>query len=51
MARAAEGGGGWGSGVYEGTGEPTGGHNLNTAAVILEAALYSATGRPLVEGG
>jgi len=51
VAAAADPVKGWGSGVYEGTGAPTGGHNLNTAAVILEAAVHSLTGRPLLEGG
>lgn len=40
---------GWSSGVYEGTGRSTGSSNLNTAAVILEAALYRETGRPLAQ--
>ncbi|MBV9773542.1 MAG: DUF3131 domain-containing protein, partial [Gemmatimonadetes bacterium] len=48
--RAARSGKGWSSGVYEKTGKPTGSLNLNTAAVILEAALYRVNGRPLVEG-
>ena len=39
---------GWSSGVYEETGLPTGSENVNTAAVILEAALFSRTGRPLL---
>lgn len=39
---------GWSSGVYEQTGRTTGGENLNTAAVILEAALFRETGRPLL---
>lgn len=39
---------GWSSGVYERTGASTAAENLNTAAVILEAALYSKTGRPLL---
>lgn len=39
---------GWSSGVYERTGEPTGGQNINTSAVILEAALYRKLGRPLL---
>jgi hypothetical protein len=39
---------GWGSGVYEQTGRPTGGENINTAAVILEAALVRKTGKPLL---
>jgi hypothetical protein len=38
---------GWSSGIYEETGRSTGGENVNTAAVILEAALYRETGRPL----
>jgi hypothetical protein len=41
---------GWGSGVYERTGRPTGAENINTAAVILQAALFHARGgRPLIE--
>jgi hypothetical protein len=39
---------GWASGVYERTGNSTGGQNVNTAAVVLEAALYHLRGRPLV---
>ncbi len=39
---------GWSSGVYEQTGRPTGSENVNTAAVILEAALFAKTGRPLL---
>ena len=42
---------GWSSGVFEITGLPTGGQNVNTAGVLLEAALYSLTGRPLLDGG
>lgn len=42
---------GWGSGVYERTGRPTGAENINTAAVILQSALFHARGgRPLIEG-
>ncbi|HEX2095531.1 MAG TPA: DUF3131 domain-containing protein [Longimicrobiaceae bacterium] len=41
---------GWSSGVYEGSGAPTGSENVNTVAVILEAALFSRSGRPLVYG-
>ena len=37
----------WGSGVYA-SGRPTGTPNINTAAVILESALYRKKGRPLV---
>ncbi len=41
---------GWASGVYEGSGAPTGSQNINTAATVLEAALFSARGgRPLLE--
>jgi hypothetical protein len=37
--------------VYEGTGRSTGAANVNTAAVILTAALYVARGgRPIAEG-
>ncbi|MEX0892431.1 MAG: DUF3131 domain-containing protein [Gemmatimonadota bacterium] len=42
---------GWHSGVYEGSERPTGSINLNTAAVILEAALYARLGRPLMAAG
>lgn len=48
IAPAADPTRGWGAGVYEGTGLPIGGYSLNTAAVILEAALFSRTGRPLL---
>jgi hypothetical protein len=40
---------GWGAGVYEESGRISGGENVNTAAVILEAALYTRRGRPLIE--
>ncbi|CAA9340933.1 MAG: hypothetical protein AVDCRST_MAG89-2607, partial [uncultured Gemmatimonadetes bacterium] len=40
---------GWSSGVYETSRAPTGSENINTAAVILQAALYGASGRPLVQ--
>lgn len=40
--------GGWGSGVYEGSGESTGDLNINTAAVILSAALMNQQGEPLL---
>lgn len=40
---------GWASGIYEGSGRSTGVENLNTAAVILEAALYRERGRPMLE--
>ena len=40
---------GWSSGVYENGRGSTGSENINTAAVILQAALYSRTGRPLID--
>jgi hypothetical protein len=40
---------GWGSGVYEASGAPTGSENINTAAVILQAALFAQSGRPLIQ--
>ncbi|MDO8680167.1 MAG: DUF3131 domain-containing protein [Acidobacteriota bacterium] len=39
---------GWGSGVFEGTGKSTGALNINTAAVILTAALYERRGQPII---
>ena len=39
---------GWGAGVYEGTLKPTGDASLNTAALILEAALYNLRGHPFL---
>ncbi|HEX9936205.1 MAG TPA: DUF3131 domain-containing protein [Longimicrobium sp.] len=40
---------GWGAGVFEESGRMSGGENVNTAAVILEAALYTHRGgRPLI---
>lgn len=47
VLKKAQVGGVWGSGVFE-NGRPTGSANINTAAVILEAALYRRRGRPLV---
>ena len=42
---------GWGAGVFEESGRISGGENVNTAAVILEATLYTRRGgRPLIEG-
>lgn len=38
---------GWATGVFEKTGASTKVMSLNTAAVILESALYKKTGRPL----
>jgi len=43
---------GWGAGVFEESGRISGGENVNTAAVILEAALFTRRGgRPLLEAG
>jgi len=39
---------GWGAGVFEESGRLSGGENVNTAAVILEAALYAKRGCPLI---
>jgi uncharacterized protein DUF3131 len=39
---------GYGSGVYEGTLRPTGVPSLNTAALIMESALYKIRGRPIL---
>ena len=39
---------GWDTGVYEVTNKPTNVMSLNTASVILEAALYRKTGKPLL---
>lgn len=47
----AMGSAGWGSGVYEGTQKSTRSENVNTAAGILEAALYAKIGRPLLYAG
>ncbi|HEX2204535.1 MAG TPA: DUF3131 domain-containing protein [Longimicrobium sp.] len=44
--------GGWGAGVFEDDGRVSGGANVNTAAVVMEAALYVMRGgRPLIEPG
>jgi len=42
--------GGWASGVYEADGRSTATPNVNTQAVILEAALYRERHLPLLEG-
>lgn len=39
---------GWASGVFEGSEKSTETYSLNTAAVILESALYRKTGKPLI---
>jgi len=44
---AATPGRGWGSGVYEGTNKPVGVRSLNTAALILESALFAIQGKPI----
>jgi hypothetical protein len=41
----------WSSGIFEKTGEPTRAYDINTTAIVLEAALYRKLGRPLLEGG
>ena len=38
---------GWSSGLFEGTNQPTYTYDVNTAAIILEAAAYARIGRPL----
>jgi hypothetical protein len=38
----------WGAGILEGNGAPTGGANVNTAAIILEAALHRRIGGRLL---
>lgn len=45
---SAIGGRGWGAGVYEGSLRPTGSPSLDTAALILEAAVYNLRGRPFL---
>jgi hypothetical protein len=40
--------GGWGAGVFEESGRVSGAPNINTTAMVLEAALSSRTGRPLL---
>lgn len=47
VVRQAAGPAGWASGVYE-RGGSTGVPNINTAAVVLEAALFARLGRPLL---
>ncbi|MDB4898403.1 MAG: hypothetical protein JWN53_211 [Gemmatimonadetes bacterium] len=42
-------GGGWSAGVYEGTGKSTRAYNLNSAAVVLESAAYTARGCAFIE--
>lgn len=42
---------GWSSGVFEKTFVPTRTYDLNTAAVVLEAAAYYKLGRPLLKAG
>ncbi|HEX8391145.1 MAG TPA: DUF3131 domain-containing protein, partial [Longimicrobium sp.] len=40
---------GWGAGVFEESGRVSGAPNVNTAAVVMEAALYHVRGKPLME--
>jgi hypothetical protein len=40
---------GWSSGVFEKNGRSTQTYDINTAAVVLEAALYRRTERPLIQ--
>jgi ankyrin repeat protein len=40
---------GWASGVFEDGRRSTGGENVNTEAIILEAAAYARRGAPLIE--
>jgi hypothetical protein len=40
---------GWSGGVYEGTQRSTGIPSLNTAAIIMESALFRIRGRPLAQ--
>jgi hypothetical protein len=48
--RAAASPRGWASGVFEGSGRSTGAENVNTGAIILEAAAYARRGAPLRGG-
>lgn len=38
---------GWASGVFEGSGQSTGVRNINTAAIVLEAAYFARHGVPI----
>jgi hypothetical protein len=49
--RAAKTSRGWSSGIFEKSREPTQTYDINTAAIILETALYRKLGRPLVQAG
>jgi len=48
VGRAAIGGEGWGAGVYESTGLPTGEPSINTAALVLESLAYQSRRGPLL---
>lgn len=39
---------GWDAGVFEKDGRPVGNLNVNTAGIVLEAAMYYMTGKPLL---
>lgn len=45
---AGSSGAGWRAGVYERSRRPTPGYNLNTAALVLEAAYYAQRGCPFI---
>jgi hypothetical protein len=49
VERAQQPGRGWATGVYEKTGKSTQVLSLNTAALILESALYYKTGQPMIK--
>ncbi|MGQ0815327.1 MAG: DUF3131 domain-containing protein [Gemmatimonadota bacterium] len=49
VQRAQQPGKGWATGVYEKTRKSTGVISVNTAAVILESALYYKTGKPFLK--
>jgi hypothetical protein len=43
---------GWASGVYESSGQSTKTYDINTSAVLLEAAYYQLRGgKPLIQPG
>lgn len=48
VAAGVDASGAWPAGVLEGRGVPSGGENVNTAGVILEAALYARDGGPFL---
>ena len=42
---------GWSSGVFEKSGKTTGAYDINTAAIVLEAALYRKRMKPFIDFG